>query len=149
MGDNILKEPIIAEERILQLIPQRPPFVMVDSLLEYSSLTGTTGFLIPMDNILVEGGVFSEPGVIEHMAQSMSLHRGYHGFLAGLEKPKTGFIGAIKSLEIFELPQAGEQLTTYVEILHEVMNVTSVSAKTINEAGKILAVSEMKTVTVD
>ncbi len=149
MADNILKEPIITPERILKLIPQRPPFVMVDSLFEYTNLTGTTGFLIPLDNILVEHGIFSEPGIIEHMAQSMSLHRGYHGFLAGLDKPKTGFIGAIKSVEIFELPKAGEFLTTYVEILHEVMNVTSVAAKTINEAGKTLAVSEMKTVTVD
>ena len=149
MSDNLLKEPIITQERILQLIPQRRPFVMVDSLLEYTNLTGTTGFLIPPDNILVEDGIFSEPGIIEHMAQSMSLHRGYHGFLAGLDKPKTGFIGAIKSVEIFELPKAGDFLITYVEILHEVMNVTSVSAKTINEAGKTLAVSEMKTVTVD
>lgn len=149
MTDNFLKEPIITPEEILKLIPQRPPFVMVDSLTEYTNLTGTTGFLIPLDNILVEDGIFSEPGIIEHMAQSMSLHRGYHGFLAGLNKPKTGFIGAIKSVEIFELPKAGELLTTYVEILHEVMNVTSVAAKTIDEAGKTLAVSEMKTVTVD
>ncbi len=54
MADNILKEPIITPERILKLIPQRPPFVMVDSLFEYTNLTGTTGFLIPLDNILVE-----------------------------------------------------------------------------------------------
>jgi predicted hotdog family 3-hydroxylacyl-ACP dehydratase len=149
MAENILEEPIITREMILQLIPQRPPFVMVDSLIEYTNLTGITGFLIPPDNILVKDGLFSEPGIIEHMAQSMSLHRGYHGFLAGLEKPKTGFIGAIKSVEIFELPKAGKLLKTYVEILHEVMNVTSVTARTIDEAGTTLAVSEMKTVTVD
>lgn len=149
MAENILKEPIITQEKILELIPQRPPFVMVDSLIEYTNLTGITGFLIPIDNILVKNGTFSEPGLIEHMAQSMSLHRGYHGFLAGLEKPKTGFIGVIKSLEIYELPKAGNSLKTYVKILHELMNVTSVAAKTIDEGGKILAVSEMKTVTVD
>lgn len=149
MAENLLKDPILTQEKILQLIPQRPPFVMVGSLLEYTNLTGITGFLIPLDNILVKDGIFSEPGIIEHMAQSMSLHRGYHGFLAGLDKPKTGFIGAIKSIEIFELPKAGSHLKTYVEILHEVMNVTSVSAKTVDETGKVLAVSEMKTVTVD
>ncbi|MGW1455937.1 hypothetical protein ACWBC2_13165 [Salegentibacter agarivorans] len=149
MAENLLKEPIIELDRILQLIPQKPPFVMVDSLLEYTDKTGTTGFTIPVDNILVEDSIFSEPGLIEHMAQSMSLWRGYEGFLSGLDKPKTGFIGAIKAVEILELPKAGTKLVTYVEILQEFMNVTSVGARTFDEEGKLLATSEMKTVTVD
>ncbi|WP_339652988.1 hypothetical protein [uncultured Salegentibacter sp.] len=149
MAENLLKEPISELDRILQLIPQKPPFVMVDSLLEYTDKTGTTGFTIPMDNILVEDAIFSEPGLIEHMAQSMSLWRGYEGFLSGLDKPKTGFIGAIKAVEILELPKAGTKLVTYVEILQEFMNVTSVGARTFDEEGKLLATSEMKTVTVD
>ena len=149
MTQNLLTAPIVDSARILSLIPQRPPFVMVDTLYEYTNLTGVTGFLIPGDNILVKDGIFTEPGLIEHMAQSMSLHRGYHGFLAGLEKPKTGFIGVIKSVEIIKLPNAGAKLRTYVEILHEVMNVTSVSARTEDESGNLLALSEMKTVTVD
>ncbi|SKB33102.1 3-hydroxymyristoyl/3-hydroxydecanoyl-(acyl carrier protein) dehydratase [Salegentibacter holothuriorum] len=149
MEENLLKEPILELDRILQLIPQKPPFVMVDSLLEYNEKMGTTGFTIPADNILVENGIFSEPGLIEHMAQSMSLWRGYQGFLSGLDKPKTGFIGAIKAVEIMGLPKANTKLVTYVEILHEIMNVTSVGARTLDENGKLLATSEMKTVTVD
>jgi len=149
MSENLLKEPITHLERILELIPQKHPFVMVDSLYEYTALTGKTGFSIPLDNILVENGIFSEAGLMEHMAQSMSLHRGYQGFLSGLDKPKTGFIGSIKSVEIIELPKAGTRLYTNVEILAEVMTVTLVSAKTRNEEGKIIATSEMKTVTVD
>lgn len=149
MANNLLAAPIVDSARILSLIPQKPPFVMVDTLYEYTDLTGITGFEIPEDNILVKDGIFSEPGLIEHMAQSMSLHRGYHGFLAGLDKPKTGFIGVIKSVEIIDLPVAGAKLRTYVEILHEMMNVTSVSARTEDELGNVLALSEMKTVTVD
>ena len=149
MEGNLLKEPILELDRILQLIPQKPPFVMVDSLLEYNEKQGTTGFTIPPDNILVENNIFSEPGIIEHMAQSMSLWRGYQGFLSGLDKPKTGFIGAIKAVEIMELPKTGSKLTTYVEILQEFMNVTSVGARTFDEEGNLLATSEMKTVTVD
>jgi len=83
------------------------------------------------------------------MAQSMSLWRGYEGFLSGLDKPKTGFIGAIKAVEIIALPKAGSTLTTYVEILQEYLNVTSVGARTQDENGNLLATSEMKTVTVD
>ena len=149
MQEELPKQPFFFITRVLDLIPQKPPFVMVDTLFDYTELTGITGFEIPEDNILVENGNFSEAGLIEHMAQSMSLHRGYQGFAAGLKKPKTGFIGVIKSVEIMELPKAGTRLKTYVEILHEVMNVTSVSAKTQNEEGKVIAISEMKTVTVD
>lgn len=149
MAENLLKAPILDPQEIIKLIPQKPPFVMVDSLFEYTSLTGVTGFTIPETNILVKDGIFSEPGLIEHMAQSMSLHRGYQGFSAGMGKPKTGFIGVIKSVEIVELPKAGTKLRTYVEILHEIMNVTSVSARTEDDKGNTLATSEMKTVTVD
>ncbi len=149
MAEKLLEAPIIEPNQILKLIPQRPPFVMVDSLLEYSHFTGVTGFSISRDHLLVENELLSEPGLIEHMAQSMSLHRGYRGFLAGLERPQTGFIGAIKLVEIIELPKIGTTLTTCVEILQEVMNVTLVSAKTKNEQGKIVAISEMKTVTID
>jgi predicted hotdog family 3-hydroxylacyl-ACP dehydratase len=148
MTDNLLEEPILSAARIIQLIPQKPPFVMVDSLYEYTQLTGKMGFTIPADNILVENGHFSEPGIIEHMAQSMSLHRGYRGFLAGLEKPETGFIGSIKSVEVFTLPQTGSKLTTYVNIQHEIKNVTMVSARTEDENGNLIATSDMRTVTV-
>ena len=148
MTENVLQEPISDAARIMQLIPQKPPFVMVDSLYEYSHLTGKMGFTIPGDNILVQNGKFSEPGVIEHMAQSMSLHRGDRGFLAGLEKPETGFIGSIKSVEVFILPIVGSQLTTYVNIEHEIKNVTMVSARTEDENGNLIATSDMRTVTV-
>lgn len=149
MTENLLIEPILDPQRIIQLIPQKPPFVMVDSLIEYTDLTGKTAFSIPEDNILVADGHFSEAGLIEHMAQSMSLHRGYQGFLAGLEKPKKGFIGAIKSIEIKSLPKARTKLFTNVEILKEVMGVTLVVAETRDEKGNVVATSEMKTVTVD
>lgn len=149
MAENLLHHPITSHQEILNLIPQKEPFVFVDTLFEYTALTGITGFTVPEDTVLLEGGRLAESGLIEHMAQSMSLHRGYQGSLSGQTKPKTGFIGVIKTVEIFTLPKVGEKLTTYVEILHEIMNVTSVSARTENEKGIVIATSEMKTVTVE
>lgn len=149
MEPNLLHQPILDPQRIIELIPQKPPFVMVDSLFEYTELTGKTGFVIPSNNLLVENGRFSEAGLIEHMAQSMSLHRGYQGFLAGQEKPKKGYIGAIKSIEIKLLPKVNSRLTTNVVILKEIMGVTIVEAITRNELGEVIATSEMKTVTVE
>ncbi|MEE2773147.1 MAG: hypothetical protein VX712_13120 [Bacteroidota bacterium] len=149
MAENLLHHPITDPETITRLIPQKTPFVFVDTLYEYTALTGVTGFTVPSENVLLENGSLSESGLIEHMAQSMSLHRGYQGSLSGQTKPKTGFIGIIKTVEIHSLPQSGEKLKTYVEILHEIMNVTSVSARVENEKGQVIATSEMKTVTVE
>ncbi|MCP9200473.1 hypothetical protein MKO06_11160 [Gramella sp. GC03-9] len=146
MAENLLHHPIT---EVGDLIPQKEPFVFVDTLYEYTSLTGVTGFTIPAESCLLDDGFLSESGLIEHMAQSMSLHRGYQGSLSGNQKPKTGFIGVIKTVEILGLPKVGERLKTYVEILHEIMNVTSVSARTENEKGEVIAISEMKTVTVE
>jgi 3-hydroxyacyl-[acyl-carrier-protein] dehydratase len=148
MAENLLHHPITSPKEIIDLIPQKEPFVFVDALYEYTRLTGVTGFTIPENNVLLDDGKLAESGLIEHMAQSMSLHRGYQGTLEGQKKPKTGFIGVIKTVEILELPKVGEKLKTYVEILHEIMNVTSVSARTENERGEVIATSEMKTVTV-
>lgn len=149
MAENLLHHPITSRKEIINLIPQKEPFVFVDTLFEYTALTGVTGFTIPEKNVLLENKQLSECGLIEHMAQSMSLHRGYQGSLSGQTKPKTGFIGVIKTVEIFGLPKVGEKLKTYIEILHEIMNVTSVSARTENERGEVIATSEMKTVTVE
>ncbi|MFV8225769.1 hypothetical protein [Christiangramia aquimixticola] len=149
MAENLLAHPITDYEQIVNLIPQKEPFVFVDTLYEYTNLTGVTGFTVPSENVLIHEGELVESGLIEHMAQSMSLHRGYQGTLQGNSKPKTGFIGVIKTVEILANPKVGEKLKTYVEILHEIMNVTSVSARTENEKGEVIAISEMKTVTVD
>lgn len=149
MAENLLHHPITDPETILGLIPQKKPFVFVDTLFEYTALTGVTGFTVPDENVLLDENELSESGLIEHMAQSMSLHRGYQGSLSGQTKPKTGFIGLIKTVEIHARPAVGAKLKTYVEILHEIMNVTSVSARVENEMGQIIATSEMKTVTVE
>ncbi|WP_089666828.1 hypothetical protein [Gramella sp. MAR_2010_147] len=149
MAENLLHHPITSHEEIINLIPQKEPFVFVDTLYEYTNLTGVTGFTIPKESVMLDQNKLAESGLIEHMAQSMSLHRGYQGSLSGQTKPKTGFIGVIKTVEIFGLPEVGEKLKTYVEILHEIMNVTSVSARTENERGEVIATSEMKTVTVE
>ena len=149
MAENLLHHPITSYQEICNLIPQKEPFVFVDTLYEYTNLTGVTGFTVPDNNVLLDNDRLSESGLIEHMAQSMSLHRGYQGSLSGQTKPKTGFIGVIKTVEILNKPKVGEKLKTYVEILHEIMNVTSVSARTENEKGEIIALSEMKTVTVE
>ena len=69
--------PIKDKNLIESLIPQKAPFVMVDKLIDFKENTIIAGLTIPKENIFVQLGVFKEPGIIEHMAQSVALYTGY------------------------------------------------------------------------
>lgn len=141
---KIFTEIITDTEFLGTLIPQRAPFVMVDKLLHFEEKKVVAGLTISEENIFSKNNKFAATGLIEHMAQTVALYTGYQFFLKKEAAP-TGYIGAIKSVEIFELPDVGKELKTTVNILHEIMGVTLVTAQTECE-GKIVAVSEMKTV---
>ena len=135
----------ITDKKLIgNLIPQKPPFVMVDKLLHFEENKVVGGLTISQENIFVQNNKFTAPGLIEHMAQTVALYTGYQYFLKKEEAP-IGYIGAIKKAEIFELPNVEEELTTTVIILHDIMGVTLVAAETKCD-GKVIASSEMKTV---
>lgn len=140
---NLLENEITDYDFLLNLLPQKKPFVMVDRLRFYSDKKIVSGLTVSSDNILTKNGHFSAPGLIENMAQTIALHAGYKYYLEQKPAP-TGFIGAIKKAEIFELPKISKVLTTTIEIIHDIMGVTMVEAKVECE-GKIIAKSEIKT----
>lgn len=138
------KLPTSDQNFVESLIPQRFPFVMVNSIAAYSETQLISGFEIKEDNIFVQDGIFQASGLIEHQAQSVALHTGYQFYLLGKEAP-TGYIGAIKSFEAEVLPKVGDRLTTEATILNEMMGVTLVEIITkMNET--VIAKSQMKTV---
>ena len=136
--------PISAPEQIIQLIPQRSPMVMVDTLWEYTPETAVVGLTITQENIFVQEGNLSASGLIEHMAQSIALHKGYGYYLKALPTPM-GYIGAIKHIEIQALPKKGEAVRTHITILQEFMEVTLVRMETYIQ-DICIAQGEMKTV---
>lgn len=135
---------ITDKEFIISLIPQKPPFVMVDKLFHFEEKRITSGLKVESDNIFVFEGNFTEPGLIENMAQTLALHSGYKFFLRN-ESPPLGFIGAIKKAEIFKLPKLGDELFTTVEIIHDIMGMTLITAQ-ITCDGNSMAAGEMKTI---
>ena len=138
------KLPTSDQNFVESLIPQRFPFVMVNSITEYSENHLVSGFKIKEGNIFVQDGIFQASGLVEHQAQSVALHTGYKFYLLGKEAP-TGYIGAIKSFETDVLPKIGDQLKSEVTILNEMMGVTLVDIIT-KLNGEIIAKSQMKTV---
>ena len=135
---------ILDDVSIEDLIPQKKPFVMVDKLLQYSEDKIIAGLTISENNIFTKNTLFTEPGLIEHMAQTIALHTGYQYYLRNLPAP-TGYIGSIKKVEIKKLPKLGEKIKTTVSVLHEIMGVTlvNISVELDNEE---IAFGEMKTV---
>lgn len=128
---------------IFDLIPQRPPIVMVDSILLTSGAKTTTLFQIEKSNIFCSGGFFREPGLIENIAQSAAAAAGYERHNMGLSL-LTGFIGGIKNLEVIDLPEVGEEIETSIEVIHNIFNVKIVIGTVRRRNGKICASCEMK-----
>ena len=136
--------PILDRDFVGNLIPQKFPFVMVDKVLEFGENFITSGFTIEESNIFTKETTFQEAGLIEHMAQSVALYTGYQFYLKNEPAP-TGYIGAIKSIEIFELPKVNDNLTTKVKVLHEFSGVTLVDISVLLNNVEI-ARGQMKTV---
>ena len=115
---------------------------MVDELLYADDTTSRTSFIIKEDNVLVDGGFFTEAGLLENMAQTAAAGAGYTAINAG--KPvEAGYIGAVKNFEIFSLPAVGDTLQTEVTFSEHVFNVTIVSG-TVTCNNKTVASCEMK-----
>ena len=128
---------------ILDLLPQQPPFVMVDKLLHCDHETTTTALTVQEDNIFVEKSELTESGVMENIAQTCAARMGYINKYIHSDKVKLGFIGSIKNLVIAELPKAGDKLKTTVDVVSEVFAITLVNTK-VEVGEKLIASCEMK-----
>jgi predicted hotdog family 3-hydroxylacyl-ACP dehydratase len=132
----------IHSDDITAYIPQRPPIVMIDGIKAVDGPVTRTGFHIPADNVFVEDGKLAAPGLMENIAQTAAARIGYIARQENQPVP-LGFIGAVKDLEIFELPPAGANIETTTEIGGMVFNATMVVGK-VTLDGKLMAQCEMK-----
>lgn len=130
------------KKNILEFIPQRPPFVMVDELLfSDESQTGSV-FTVPEDNLMVKGGKFQEPGLLENIAQTAAARAGYTA-VENNEPVKLGYIGAVKNFQVFELPPVHAKLLTTVTVTNQIFDVTAITG-TVSFENRIIASCEMK-----
>lgn len=115
-------------DKILDLIPQRPPIVMVDEFLGMDENFSRTCLTLREDNIFVDDGVFTECGLIEHIAQSAAARVGYI-FKNKKEDIPLGYIGSVNDFKLVENPKLGDKIHTTIEVLHEVFNITLIQAQ--------------------
>lgn len=142
MQHKSMKEPILKNEGIYTLIPQRPPIVMVDKFYGVEENQSYTGLTVTPENIFCRDGVFQETGVIEHIAQSAAARVGYI-FTQRNEPVPLGFIGSVDKLNIHLLPVTGDELYTEITVVQELFDITLVSAQ-VKRAEQVVADCKMK-----
>jgi 3-hydroxyacyl-[acyl-carrier-protein] dehydratase len=133
---------LATKENIQQYIPQRLPMVMVDELLEASECHAVTRLFIRDENIFAERGYFTEPGMIENMAQTAAAQVGYHCVVGKMPVP-VGYIAAVKNLYISRMPAHNTAITTTIRITNQVLDVTVAEGK-IEQGGVICCTCEMR-----
>ena len=110
-----------------ELIPQRPPFVMIDRLLSCDMVVTVTELEVREDNVFVAEGRLSAEGLMENMAQTCAARMGYINLSKG-DKVKIGVIGAVSGFDIFRTPKVGEKIVTTIEVIEELFQITLAQA---------------------
>ena len=137
------------EYTILDYIPQRPPFVMVDNIVTCNEDYCKTTFEVRRDNIMLEGDTLLEGGVIENIAQSCAARIGYLAIHTKMQSVRIGVIGGIKDLTINKLPKVGDTLTTEIfKVLSDFGDMSVLDAKTTCD-GEVIATGEIKVALID
>jgi predicted hotdog family 3-hydroxylacyl-ACP dehydratase len=133
---------IVAKENIESLIPQRAPFVMIDELQFSDGNITRTSLQVRKENIFVENGFFTEPGLLENIAQTAAARAGHE---AGKENVpvRVGYIGAVKNFEVLALPAVGDIIETEIIIGNQVFDVSVINGTT-RCNGRVIAKCEMK-----
>jgi len=127
---------------VLDLLPQRPPFIMIDKLVFSDEVVTTTKFLVRSDNIFMEGDVLNACALVENIAQTCAARMGYINYV-NHEKVRIGFIGSVRNLNILRPVRLGELLTTSIEVKEEVMQLTLVEAS-VRVGDETVVTAEMK-----
>ena len=127
---------------ILDLIPQRPPFLLIDRLVDFGERHTVTRFTVRENHLFCEQGELQAAGLIENIAQTCAARMGYIN-LINAERVKLGFIGAIRDLEIRRQPRCGETLLTTIGNPQEVFRMMLVEAE-VRSGDEILATAQMK-----
>lgn len=130
------------DSNILHYIPQAPPMVLVDQVIEASDTRTICVFLVKPEGLFVSDGVLSESGLAENMAQTAAAGVGFL-CLQRKEEVPVGYIASIRNLVIHELPPIGSELNTEIMVTDNVMDVSFVEG-TVRLGTRVIAACEMR-----
>ena len=132
----------IKGQTLIDLIPQKPPFVLISALLAVSESHSVTSFTFDETHVLCNNGKLAIAGLMENMAQTAAAKMGYECNLLGKKIP-IGFIGDVRDFSFSKLPSAGEQIETEITITNQIFDVSMISGS-IRLNGEEIATGKMK-----
>lgn len=128
---------------VTTLLPQQPPFVLIDHLTHYDDASATTEMLVSEGSIFVSDGRLDACAYVENIAQTCAVRLGYVNKYIFHRDVCIGFIGAIRNLRVGRTAHTGERLTTTITVREEVMRMTLVDA-TVRVGDETVCTAEMK-----
>lgn len=138
----------LADIPLNNLIPQRPPFVMIDKMLSFNMTVTETQLEVRADNVFCVDGRLTAEGLMENIAQTCAARIGYIN-LCNNVAVKIGAIGAVSKYEVFRTPKVGEVIVTSIEVIEEMFQITMVKAfarcgdETLAQANMKIALMDM------
>lgn len=127
------------------ILLQREPMLLVDRLIHFDDRFTITETSIREGGIFIENGALSAAGMMENIAQTCAARIGYINRYILKKNLKTGYIGAINSYDVLDLPRVGTTITTTAEKIEEALGILLVRAE-VKVANKIYAKAEVKMV---
>ncbi len=134
----------IKSVKISEIIPQRKPFVFIDSLLQCDESSAETSYLIKEGSIFTENNEFQTPGLIENIAQSAVAKIGYVARFIENGKVTVGYIGNVHHLKVNRNPEVGETIHTTVIFGENIAGIQLCEA-VVRVGSEIIAQSSIKT----
>jgi len=128
---------------ITTLLPQRRPFVFVDTLEVFDERRTACSYTVPEDGLMTEEGRLSVAGMTENIAQTCAARIGYYNKYILKKGISIGYIGGIKDLRIYRRPAVGERIWTEITVKEDVFGITLADA-VIRIDGEVLAETEIK-----
>lgn len=129
---------------ITNLIPQRHPFIMIDSVLQWDENNALTKYQVKDDNVFYNENNLAAEGIIENMAQSCAALLGIESMNSCRTRQTCiGVVCQIHNCTIESLPFCNEILFTEVHIKENIFNMCTIEASA-KVSNRTIATSQLK-----
>lgn len=139
---GVFEKTIVDKERIVDLIPQRSPFIFVDSFYGEKGGEFCCGFTPNDRTLFTKMGYMYEAGIVENMAQSAAASTGWSYRERGDSVP-VGYIGAVSDFELYKLPNVGIEIKTFVRFCGEFGGISLVETES-RQGDDLIAKGKLK-----
>lgn len=120
------------QKSIIQLLPQKPPFLMVDELTSSKYKSFSSSFKIDNKNIFIEDNKLSVSGIIENMGQTAMA-----GIISTTKEEKgteiDGYLAGVKQFEVFKRPPINSIIVTKILVKAKIDKMFLISCEVFNQ----------------